>query len=152
MPEISRRFAFPLHDGYDYITDIRRWPEYWPDLIGIAPGSRWTRPGDGARVTLKLLGRPTELELTLVRMEPYRLVEYTSVQRGLPDARHERHFAAAGDGFDFRIVIALERRGGVHGAFDRLVVRRAVERAASRTVANLERRFAALDRQRRSTP
>jgi len=154
MPEvsISARFAFPLRDGYDYITDIGRWPEYWPNLIRIAPGSRWARPGDSARLTLKLLGRPAELEMTLSRIEPYRLVEYTSVQHSLPDARHERHFAEAGEGFDYRIVIELEPRGGPRGAFDRLAVGRAVERAARQTVENLEQRFAELDRQRRSTP
>jgi hypothetical protein len=137
---ISTRFAFPLRPGYDYISDIDRWPEYWPNLIRIAPGSRWSQPGDRADVTLRLLGRPTQLELTLARIEPYRLIEYTSVQRGLPAARHERHFAEDGTGFAYRIVVAFQPRG----AFDRRVVRRAVERAARRTVDNLERRFALL--------
>ena len=152
MPEISRRFAFPLHDGYDYITDIARWPEYWPGLIRVAPGSRWARSGDRARLTVKLLGRPAELDMTLSRVEPYRLIEYTSLQPGLPAATHERHFAAAGEGFDYRIVIDLEPRRGLHRVFDRLAVRRAVDRAARQTVENLEQRFAELDRQRRSTP
>jgi uncharacterized protein YndB with AHSA1/START domain len=152
MPEISRRFAFPLHDGYDYITDIARWPEYWPGLISVAPGSHWARPGDSARLTMKLLGRPTALEMTLSRIEPYRLIEYTSLQPGLPAARHERHFAEAVEGFDYRIVIELEPRSGLRGVVDRLAVGRAVERAARRTVENLELRFAELDRQRRSTP
>jgi hypothetical protein len=35
-------------------------------------------------------------------LSPYRLVEYTSTQRGLPDARHERHFARAGGGLHYR--------------------------------------------------
>ena len=152
MPEISRRFAFPLHDGYDYITDIARWPEYWPGLLRVSPSSRWARPGDTARLTLKLLGRPTELEMTLSRIEPYRLIEYTSLQPGLPGARHERHFAEAAEGFDYRIVIELEPRRGLRGVFDRIAVGPAVERAARRTVQNLEQRFADLDRQRRSTP
>lgn len=152
MPEISRRFAFPLHDGYDYITDVARWPEYWPGLIRVAPGSRWAQPGDRARLTMKLLGRPTQLEMTLSRIEPYRLIEYTSLQPGLPAARHERHFTEASEGFDYRIVIELEPRGGLRGGFDRLAVGRAVERAGRRTVENLEQRFAELDRERRSTP
>jgi hypothetical protein len=137
---IRTRFAFPLTEGYDYISDIARWPDYWPSLIGVAPGSRWSQPGDRATVTLRLLGRPTELQMTLSRIEPYRLIEYTSVQRGLPAARHERHFAEDGAGFDYRIVVAFQARG----AFDRRIVRRAVERAARRTVDNLERRFALL--------
>jgi hypothetical protein len=95
-------------------------------------------------VTLRLLGRPTELAMTLSRIEPYRLIEYTSLQRGLPAARHERHFAGDRAGFSYRIVIELQPRNGVRAAFDRLIVRRAVERAARQTADNLERRFAEL--------
>lgn len=143
MPVVlSRHFAFPLHRGYDYITDPKRWPEYWPDVVELAPGSRWSEPGDTARLTLRLLGRPTELELTLRRVLPYRLIEYTSVQHGLPAARHERHFVAERAGFEYRIVVELEPRGGLRGPFDRLVVSRAVGRAARQTVTNLEQRFA----------
>lgn len=59
---ISRHFAFPLRLGYDYITDLGRWPEYWPGLIRVEPGSRWSQPGDTARLTLRLLGvRPEEV-------------------------------------------------------------------------------------------
>lgn len=140
---MQKRFAFPLRDGYDYITDLERWPEYWPGLISLAPESRWSQPGDTARLTLKLIGRPTELVMTLARIEPYRLVEYTSVQRGLPEARHERHFAEDREGFRYRIEVELEPRGGLRRPFDRLVVPRAVERAARQTVDNLEQRFSA---------
>jgi len=136
------RFDFPLREGFGYITDLDRWPEYWPGLIALAPESRWSEPGDTARLTLKLVGRPTELVMTLTRIVPYRLVEYTSVQRGLPAATHERHFAADGEGFAYEIVVVLERRGGLRRPFDRLVVRRAVERTARETLVNLERRFA----------
>jgi Polyketide cyclase / dehydrase and lipid transport len=141
---VGRRFAFGLRQGYDYISDIDCWPEYWPNLIRVEPGSRWTQAGDRARVTLKLLGRPTELEMTLSRVEPYRLIEYTSVQRGLPAACHERHFAEDRGGFGYRIVVELQPRSGPRAALDRLIVSRAVERAARQTVDNLERRFAEL--------
>jgi hypothetical protein len=150
--ESSRRFAFPLHDGFDYITDLRRWPEYWPGLIRLAPESRWSKPGDTAMITLKLLGRPTELAMTLARIEPQRLVEYTSVQRNLPAARHERHFLEGDAGFGYTIVVEFEPRSGLRRPFDVLVVSRAVERAARQTLDNLERRFAELSAQRRSTP
>jgi polyketide cyclase/dehydrase/lipid transport protein len=135
------RFDYPLQAGFDYITDLRSWPEYWPNLISLRPESRWSEPGDTAWLTLKLAGRATELEMTLTRLVPCRLVEYTSVQRGLPVARHERHFDEDGDGFGYRIVVDLEPRGGLRGVFDRLVVRRAVERTAQQTLRNLERRF-----------
>jgi hypothetical protein len=136
--EHQEHFAVSVETGFAFITDLANWPAYWPGFVGIEAGSRWTAPGDEARIVVELLGRETELRLTMRRFEANRLVEYESVQRGLPDARHERHFTAAGsDGFDYRLVVEYEPRGGVRGVYDRLVVRRGVERALRRTTANL---------------
>ena len=137
--EHAHRFSTPLERGFDYITDIDNWPAYWPGLVRIEPGSRWSAPGDTATLAIRLLGREVELALTLVELEPQRLVTYTSVQQGLPDARHERHFAGAGDGFDYRLVVEYEPRRGARGILDRLILRRAVAGAMRRTVENLER-------------
>jgi len=144
--QIEKQFAFPLREGYDYITDLEHWPEYWPGLVRLDPSSRWSRPGDTARLTLNLLGRPTELVMTLARIDPYRLIEYTSVQHGLPAARHERHFAEDREGFRYRIEVELEPRNGLRRPFDRVVVPRAVKRAARQTVDNLTRRFSELSK------
>jgi uncharacterized protein YndB with AHSA1/START domain len=140
--ELERSFDVPLTEGFDYITDPGNWPEYWPGLIRVDAGSRWREPGDRTRLVLRLLGRPVELDMALGRVEPYRRVEYTSAQRGLPDARHERHFAEAGDGFHYRLVVELEPRPGVRGIFDRVLVGPATVRAMRRTLRNLDRRFA----------
>ena len=110
--EVTHRFAIPLRDGFDYIVEPRNWPEYWPGLIRVQPGSRWRAPGDRARVVMRLLGRNVELEMTLRTFDPYRLMEYTSVQQGLPDVRHERGFSAAGDGFEYRLAVEFEPRAG----------------------------------------
>lgn len=139
--EVTERFAVPLREGFDYIVDPSNWPVYWPDLIRVRPGSRWQDPGDRAGVVMRLLGRPVELEMTLRVFEPYRLVEYDSVQRGLPDVHHERGFAAAGDGFEYRLAVEFAPRPGLRGAFDRRIVRRAVARTLRRTLANLEAQF-----------
>jgi Polyketide cyclase / dehydrase and lipid transport len=139
--EVERRLPVSLRDGFDYITDPTNWPEYWPRLVGIASAARWREPGDEARLILRMLGRDVELEMTLVRFEPYRVVEYTSEQRGLPSARHWRHFAAAGDDLAYRIAVEYEPRPGWRGVVDRLAVRRAIARSVRETVANLEQRF-----------
>jgi Polyketide cyclase / dehydrase and lipid transport len=144
--EARQHFPVSLRDGFDYITTVSNWPEYWPRLVRVEPGSRWRAPGDQARLVLRLLGRPVGLEMTLCRLEPYRLVEYTSVQRGLPDARHERHFADAEGGFDYRLVVELERRSGWRGLYDRALVRRATERAMWETLANLRTVLGARER------
>jgi uncharacterized protein YndB with AHSA1/START domain len=139
--ELARRFAVSPREGFAYITDLTNWPEYWPRLVGIEPGSRWRVPGDQTRVSLRMLGRTIELEMTLDRIEPDRLVEYRSEQRGLPPAAHERHFAEADGGFEFRIVIEYTPRWGIRGIVDRILFRRATERAMRETLDNLTRRF-----------
>jgi hypothetical protein len=140
--EVAHRFAVPLQEGFAYITDLRNWPEYWPDLVRVEPDSRWSEPGDRARLALRLLGRETEMSMTLRRIEPNKVVEYASVQSGLPDARHERHFADNGrGGLDYRLVVEYVPRRGPRGLFDRLVFKRAVGRALRKTVANLDARF-----------
>lgn len=138
--ELDRRFDVSLRDGFHYITDPSNWAQYWPGLVALDAGSRWREPGDRARLTLRLLGRRTELRMTLVRLEPYHLVEYTSVQAGLPDARHLRYFVDAGNaGFDYRLAVELEPRPGIRGAFDRTVARAGTARAMRQTLRNLER-------------
>ncbi|HSD23640.1 MAG TPA: SRPBCC family protein [Solirubrobacterales bacterium] len=138
---VDHRFAVPLQEGFDYITDCANWPEYWPGLLAIEPGSRWQHPGDRARLSLRLMGRPTELAMTLWKLDPYRQVAYRSEQRGLPPAEHYRHFSDAGDGFDYRLLVSYRPRRGLQGLFDRTIFRRAVRRALEQTVENLERRF-----------
>jgi uncharacterized protein YndB with AHSA1/START domain len=142
--EAERRFPVSVREGFDYITDQRNWPQYWPGLVRIEPGSRWSGPGDVTRIVVRLLGRDVPLEMTLRRFEPPRLVEYTSTQPGMPDARHERHFEDAGGALQYRIAVELEPRG----LYDRTVVRLGIARALRRTIANLDAAF----RGRQSVP
>jgi len=139
--EVEHRLPISVHAGFDYITDPANWPEYWPRLVRITSASRWREPGDEARLVLRMLRREVELEMTLVRIEPYRLVEYTSEQRGLPAARHWRHFDQTDDELTYRIAVEYHPRPGWRSLFDQLVVRRAIERTLRETIANLELRF-----------
>jgi hypothetical protein len=141
--EREHRFEVPLETGFSFITDPANWPQFWPGFVRIEPGSRWSAPGDEARIVVRLLGRDVELRMTMRRFEVNRLVEYESSQRGLPDARHERHFTSAENGFDYRLVVEFQPRGGLRGLYDRLLVRRGVERALRQTVENLETALAA---------
>lgn len=132
--EREHRFPVALHDGFTYITDQANWPHYWPGLVRIEPGSHWGEPGDVTRMVLHVLRREVEMTMTLRRFEPDRLVEYTSTQNGLPDMRHERHFAASGASLHYRAVVEFEPRG----LYDRVIVRTAVARALKRTFASLD--------------
>jgi hypothetical protein len=138
----EHQFDVSVEDGFAFITDIANWPRYWPGLVRVEPGSRWSAPGDQARIVIRLLGRNVELRMVLRTLELNRLVEYKSRQRGLPDARHERHFSATDSGFRYRLVVEYEPRSGLRGLYDRLLVRRGVERAMRQTIANLDAVFA----------
>lgn len=137
--EREHRFDVPLAAGFEYVTDIANWPSYWPGIIRVEPGSSWAAPGDEARIVVELLGRQVELRMALRRFGSNRLVEYDSAQDGLPDARHERHFDPDGEGFRYRLVVEYEPRGGLKGLYDRVLVRRGIDGALQRTIANLER-------------
>lgn len=139
--EAGQRLPVGAHEGWDYITDPGRWPEYWPRLVRVVSAPRWREPGDRAALVLRLLGRDVELHMTLTRIEPYRLVEYTSEQRGLPPARHWRRFDEQDGRLDYRIGVEYEPRRGWRGVLDRSLVRRAIQRTLRETIANLERRF-----------
>jgi Polyketide cyclase / dehydrase and lipid transport len=136
--EHEHEFGVSVEEGFAFVTDMANWPRYWPGLIRVEPGSRWSEPGDEARVVTRLLGREVELHMTLRRFEQHRLVEYESRQQGLPDARHERHFTPAADGFRYRLVVDYEPRPGLRGGYDRVLVRRGIERALRQTTENLE--------------
>jgi hypothetical protein len=132
--ETEHRFGVGVRDGFDYITDQGNWPQYWPGFVRIEPGSGWGAPGDVTRLVLRVLRREVTLEMTLRRFERCRLVEYTSVQAGLPDLHHERHFEDAGGRLRYRAAVAFEPRG----LYDRIVVRRAITRALKTTIANVD--------------
>jgi Polyketide cyclase / dehydrase and lipid transport len=138
----EHEFDVVVEEAFAFITDLANWPRYWPGLVRVEPGSKWNAPEDEARIVIRLLGRDVELRMTLRTIEVNRLVEYESRQRGLPDARHERHFSATDSGFRYRLVVEYEPRSGLRGLYDRLLVRRGVERAMGQTVTNLEAQFA----------
>ena len=135
--EREHYFAVPVEAGFAFITDMANWPRYWPGFVRTESGSRWSAPGDEARIVVRLLGREVELRMTLRRFEENRLVEYESAQSGMPDAHHERHFVAANGGLLYRLVVEYEPRAGLLGLYDRLLLRRGVERALRQAVMSI---------------
>ena len=137
--EAVHRFGVPVERGFAFVTDTANWPTFWPGYVRLEDGSRWGAAGDTARLVTRLLGRERELTMTILSFEPNRLVTYTSRQPGLPDAHHERHFEAEGEGFRYRLVVEYEPRRGIAGAVDRVFLPHAVRRAFASTFAALER-------------
>ena len=142
--EVTHTFDVSVAEAFAYITEMKNWPEYWPDFIRIEnPAAGWSNPGDRATVVIKLLKRERALNMELEAFQKDACVRYVSRQRGLPDVRHERHFEAARDGCVYRLIVEYEPRTGVAGLFDRTLVRRSVEQVMRRTMQKLDRLFQA---------
>ena len=141
--EVTHTFDVSVAEAFAYITDMKNWPEYWPDFIRIEnlAAAGWSNPGDRATVVIKLLNRERALNMELEAVQKDASVTYVSRQRGLPDVRHERHFEATRDGCVYRLIVEYEPRTGFAGLFDRTLVRRSVEQAMRRTMQNLDRLF-----------
>ncbi len=141
--EVSHTFPVSVAEAFAYITDMKNWPEYWPDFIRVENSSqaRWSSPSDKATIVIKLLNRERALNMELKEFLKDTRVTYISHQQGLPDVRHERHFKAVPTGCTYRLVVEYEPRTGVTGLFDLLLVKRSVELAMHKTVQNLERVF-----------
>ena len=139
--EVTHTFDVSVAEAFAYITDMKNWPEYWPDFIRFdnPAAARWSNPGDKATVVIKLLNRERALNMELKAFQKDSWVTYISRQRGLPDVRHERHFEAARNGCVYRLIVEYEPRTGFAGLFDRTLVRRSVEQAMRRTMQNLDR-------------
>ena len=137
---MTHTFDVSVAEAFAYITDMKNWPEYWPDFIRIdnPAAAGWSNPGDRATVVIKLLNRERTLNMELKAFQKDACVTYVSRQRGLPDVRHERHFEAARDGCVYRIIVEYEPRTGFAGLFDRTLVRQSVEQAIRRTMQNLD--------------
>jgi uncharacterized protein YndB with AHSA1/START domain len=141
--EASRTFAVDRDVAFDYVTEPKNWPHFWPDLVEILDleQARWQQPGDTMRLRMRMAGRLTELQMTLDEIRRPELVRYRSVQPRLPPVAHERHFEAAGGGCRYRLVVSYPPRAGAAGLVDRTLVRFATRRALRRTLSNLARRW-----------
>jgi hypothetical protein len=141
--EVTSMLPLPAGQAFAFITNVVNWPRYWPDFVriehaGAAP--RWAAPGDRITVVQRLLGREVVLHMQLDAFGSG-FIGYRSQQAGLPEAIHERHFIAASDGCEYRLVVAYEPRAGWRGLFDRLIFKHAVKRALRQTVRNLRSEF-----------
>lgn len=82
--EREHRFSTTVEAGFAFITGTANWSRYWPGFVELGPGSQRSVPGDKARIVVRLLGRNVELQTTLGRFDENRLVEYESIQGGIP--------------------------------------------------------------------
>jgi polyketide cyclase/dehydrase/lipid transport protein len=141
--EVSHTFPVSVHEAFAYITDMKNWPEFWPDFVRIdnPAEAKWSQRGDKATVVIKLLNRERALKMELLEFQQDKQVSYISREPRLPDARQERHFKTVPAGCEYRLVVDYEARAGLTGLFDRWLLKGAATRAMRKTVQNLDRVF-----------
>ncbi len=138
-----RIFPISVSEAFDYITNIKNWPEYWPDFVRIENLStaKWNIPGDKVTVVITFLKRERALHMELKEFKINSLVTYISQQQGLPDALHERHFKEVPSGCKYTVSVESKPRKGFTGLFDRLFIKRAVRGTLQKTLENLDQVF-----------
>ena len=143
LVDLTHTFPVSVGDAFAYITDTGNWKAFFPNFVRLhdPAHTKWDTPGDKVTVVIRLLSRDVQVNMTLEKYEKDSRVTYISRQKGLPDAKHERHFKAVPEGFEFRPVVVFEPRSGLAGLFDRLLVKRAVAGALRKSIENLEAVF-----------
>jgi Polyketide cyclase / dehydrase and lipid transport. len=141
--EVSHTFPVSVSEAFAYITDIKNWPEYWPNFVRIENSSeaQWSNPGDKVAVVLKFLNRERTMSMELLEFQKDLRVIYVSRQDGLPDAHQERHFKSVPAGFEYRVIVEYQPRQGLVSLLDRLLVKGSVEKAMQKLMRNLDRGF-----------
>jgi uncharacterized protein YndB with AHSA1/START domain len=141
--DVTRVLPVPRREGFDYITDVRNWPDYWPSAVELPDPDHtsWSQPGDRATVVVESRGRPVAMSMHLEEFSPPERVSYGSTQDGLVDFHHERIFDEKDGKLEYTLAIEFEPRRGPPGLIDRLFLRPAARRALVETMDNLERIF-----------
>ena len=140
----AREYPVGRDEAFAFLTQPACFPRYWPRMRGVRHvKGDWTKPGDQLEVDIHVSGALRTLHMTLDQyVPPHRLV-YRSTQKGLPDARHERHFSGDANHCRYRLFIQFQPRPGLVGLYDRYIARLAVKRTLRVTLRNLDRIFAA---------
>ncbi len=142
--EETRTMPVELKKGWDYISDYRRWPDFYSGIDHIVEPDlcAWSEVGDSVRFRYRLLGRTVEGTATLDAYDEGKLVKLTTKIPALPDVVQEWHYTDLHDHFILRVVLETD---GVTSFMGRLIdgtlLPRALEKDLNRTMDNLEAIF-----------
>ncbi len=139
--EETRTMPAELKKGWDYISDFRRWPDFYAgvDSIVDVDTCAWAEVGNQVRFTYRLLGRRIEGVATIDRREEGLLVIFTTKIPALPDVVQEWHYTDLDDHFILRVVLETEGATSFMGRLiDGTLLPRVLEKDLRRTMDNLE--------------
>ena len=139
--EETRTMPIELKKGWDYISDFRRWPDFYAgvDQIVDPDSCAWAKMGDRVQFTYRLLGRKIEGVATLDVFDEGSLVKFTTRIPVLPDVIQEWHYTDLDDHFILRVVLETEGATSFMGRLiDGTLLPNALGRDLQRTMDNLE--------------
>jgi hypothetical protein len=135
----SREYAIERKRLFDHATDPVNWPSYYNGMIEVLPFDRFEEPGDTVTVRYRILGRITDVEVTLVERRPAERIRLRADATGLPSVEHDWTYADTDDGT--RVIVTMqtpEVDSWLGRTLDRLVLPRQLERDLHRSLDNLE--------------
>lgn len=136
--QVTREFAMPRTNLYDFILDPGNWTRYYNNVASIESVAPWHESGDQLRLTYRILGRTVELAAQLVAAEPGRSTDVEFTGAGVPDANHRWTFEDCSKGTRVTVVLETKETTDWFGTpVDRLTVARALERDLIRSLDNL---------------
>jgi hypothetical protein len=139
LVDLTHAFPVSVGDAVAYITDTRNWKAFLPNFVRLHDPTRIKRDTlvDKVTVVIRLPSRDVQVSTMLGKYEQDSRVPDVSRQKGLPDAKHERHFKAVPEGFAFRPVGVFETRSGLAALVERFV-ERAAPGAVRKSMEGLE--------------
>jgi hypothetical protein len=142
--EVSGGLPVPRSEAFNYVTDMRQWPSFFPGFVCVLnpETARWSNPGDRVTVVSRLFGRESHLHMELEVFAAGERVRFVLRQRGLPAAHHERHFIERGEGCECRFITTYTSRSGLTRLLDRSVVKWGIERALRHAVTRIQSHYA----------
>ena len=147
--EIAKMLPVPLKNGFDYLDDYNKWPDWYVGMTEIldAGMAQWVFPGDSVKFAYRLLGRRVEGVSTLDEKIDGQFVRFHSDVPGLPRVYHEFHYGTAGDEA-FILKVVLETKEDELTSFfgkviDKTMFPRVLDRDLRGSLDNLEEIFVA---------
>jgi hypothetical protein len=136
--EMTREYAIDRKVLFDYLTDPTNWPRYYNGMVEVVPPERFAEPGDSLTARHRLLGRLTDVEVTLLELHAPDRIRLRAVVSGLPPVEHDWTYHEIDDGTRVEVMMSTPEVDSWLGrTLDRFVVPRQLEKDLRRSLDNV---------------
>jgi hypothetical protein len=135
----SREYATERKLLFDQVTDPGSWPSYYSGVLEVLPFDRFEAPGGTVTARYRILGRLTNVDVTLLDLRTAERIHLRADATGLPSVEHDWGFADAEGGTLVTVTMRTPEVDSWLGrTLDRFVLPRQFERDLDRSLDNLE--------------